>query len=262
MEYSKTFENEAYNCEKIGIYLGTGNPNSKILIIGKETAIDTENRANRDELYVRFQNESQEAFEQNASKWNFNVKNLVDADSLPNWIGGIDSPLSSNPLFPFKSLPTNKLKEGHTWKKYQKLHDLLIHNDIAYSKEKEFDFHRNSFLTEINSASAKYTKYADKSSVPVRKQFLKESKFIQCFPIVILACSNYINGKEICDIFNVTFERQGGKDKQLFWTHYNSDRTKLVIHTRQLSANVSDDLLREMANEIYRFRSEKWIQFI
>lgn len=40
-------------------------------------------------------------------------------------------------------------------------------------------------------------------------------KYSLSFPCIILTCSNYMHGKEFCEIFNVTFERQGGKDKQL-----------------------------------------------
>lgn len=98
MEYLETFEKEVKECEKTGIYIGTGNPNSKILIIGKETATDIENKANRDELYLRFQRECLQDFRENSLKWNLNIKSQVDADSLPDWIGGKDSPLSSNPL--------------------------------------------------------------------------------------------------------------------------------------------------------------------
>jgi hypothetical protein len=92
-----------------------------------------------------------------------------------------------------------------------------------------------------------------KSGIPSRKQFFKENQFFQDFPVVILACSNYITGVEIEDVFNVNFDRQCGSGKQLFWTHYNSDKTKLVIHTRQLSTNVSDELLKEIAKEVSSF---------
>lgn len=253
MEYLESFKNEVLHCNNCGIYIGSGNPNSKILIIGKETATDVENKANRDEHYVRFQREGLEDFNQNAYKWKLNTKNPVDAHSLPDWIGGKDSPINSNPLFPFKSLQVRQLKEGHTWRKYQKLHDLVFFNNISLSKEKEFNFHNEFFLTEMNNSPAKFTKDADRRGIPNRKQYFKESAFFQSFPVVVLACSNYINGDEIKDIFKVSFDRQCGKGKQLFWTHYNSDRPKLVIHTRQLSTNVSNDLLIEIANEISRF---------
>lgn len=257
MEYLATFEKAVNECKNTGFYIGTGNPNSKILIIGKETATDIENKANRDELYVRFQGECLQDFNENAIKWSLNIKNQVDANSLPDWIGGKDSPLSSNPLFPFKSLHTKQLKEGQTWRKYQKLHDLVFFGDKSLSKEKEFNFHSNFFLTEMNNSPAKFTRHADKSGIPNRKQFFKQSDFFQSFPVVILACSNYVNGDEIKEIFSVRFDKQFGKGKQLFWTHYDSDRTKLVIHTRQLSTNVSDDLLMEIAHEISGFFKQK-----
>lgn len=253
MEYPETFVKKATEYKKTETYIGTGNPNSKILIVGKETATDIENKANGDELYVRFQNEMLQDFKENASKWKSNIENLVNSDSLPNWIGGKDSPLTSNPLFPFKSLHSKELKEGQTWSKYQKLHDLIFLNDISTVKQKEIDFHNNFFLTEMNSAPAKFTKDADKSGIPNRKKVFKESDFFQNFPIVILACSNYINGNEIEEIFNVKFDKQIGNEKQLFWTHHNADKTKLVIHTRQLSTNVSDKLLIEIAKEIRFF---------
>lgn len=165
-------------------------------------------------------------------------------------------------MFPFKSLHPrlDKLKEGHTWNKYQKLHDLIFLNDLSHVKEKEIDFHNNFFLTEMNSSPSKFTKDADKSGIPNRKIFFKENDFFQNFPIVILACSNYIVGNEIEDIFNVRFKKQFGVEKQLFWTHYNSSKTKLVIHTRQLSANVSDYLLIEISKEVRNFIKQNQIQ--
>ena len=253
MKYQKIFEDTVKVCRENGTYIGTGNPNSKILIVGKETATDVDNKANGNELDVLFENESLQDFKENTVKWDLNIKNNVEVDSIPNWISGIDSPLSINPLFPFKNLHPKELKEGTTWRKYQKLHDSIFLNDLTLVKEKIFDFHNNFFLTEMNDSPSKFTKDANKSGIPNRKQLFKKSEFFQNFPVVILACSNYINGNEIEDIFNVKFDKQLGEGKQLFWTHYNSDRTKLVIHTRQLSTNVSDNLLKEIANEVRNF---------
>lgn len=257
MKYQKIFENCVKECKENGTYIGTGNPNSKILIIGKETATDIENKANRDELYVLFQKESLQDFQENANKWQLNINNEIEIDSISNWVGGKDSPLTINPLFPFKSLHPKELKEGQTWSKYQKLHDLIFLNNLSSVKEKEIDFHNNFFLTEMNNSPAKFTKDANKSGIPNRKQFFKESEFFQNFPIIILACSNYISGKEIEEIFNVNFDKQYGNGKQLFWTHFNTDKTKLVIHTRQLSTNVSDDLLKEIAKEVRNFTKQR-----
>ena len=240
MNYNENFKNLVEQCSKNGTYIGTGNPNSKILIVGKETATDVENKAGKDEHYLRFQNEALIDFKENANKWNLNISNKIEVNSIPNWKAGIDTPISSNPIYPYKSLHAKELKEGHTWRKYQKLHDLVLLNDMSNVTQKEFDFHQNFFVTEMNSSPAKFTRDANKTGISGRKQLFKE----------ILACSNYINGSEIEDIFDVKFENQFGTEKQLFWTHYNSERTKLVIHTRQLSTNVSDTLLKGIAEKI------------
>lgn len=253
MKYNEIFEKTVLQCKETETYIGTGNPNSKILIVGKETATDIENKANRDELYVMFQKENLQDFNENAVKWDLNIKNNVELKSIPNWIGGQDSPLTSNPMFPFKSLHPKELKEGQTWRKYQKLHDLIFFNDLSLTKVKEIDFHNNFFLTEMNSSPSKFTKNANKSTIPNRKEFFKANDFFQNFPVIILACSNYISANEIENIFDVKFDKQYGVGKQLFWTHYNKEKTKLVIHTRQLSTNVSDNLLTEISNEVRNF---------
>lgn len=77
--------------------------------------------------------------------------------------------------------------------------------------------------------------------------------------MIILACSNYIqnndNIREIDKIFGVTYD---GDDVgrflfnkgNWFYTHHDASGRKLVIHTRQLSADVKDDMLKEMAKII------------
>ena len=64
---------------------------------------------------------------------------------------------------------------------------------------------------------------------------------------------------EIEDIFGVTFSEKKNATKndnletvgkQPYWIHWSEDKTKLVINTYQLSMGISDDLLKELANEI------------
>lgn len=68
MKYQEIFVKNALKCKETETYIGIGNPNSKILIVGKETATDIENKANRDEHYVRFQKENLQDFKENAIK--------------------------------------------------------------------------------------------------------------------------------------------------------------------------------------------------
>ena len=50
MNYPKIFTESVKECKENGTYIGTGNPNSKILIVGKETATDIEKHKSRLDL--------------------------------------------------------------------------------------------------------------------------------------------------------------------------------------------------------------------
>ncbi len=207
-------------------YIGTGNPNSKILIVGKEGACE-----NPPEGEICF-----------AKHW------------LPK--------IENNESISFKKFYNPPLREGETWNKYQKLHDYIFSEFKEKRENNEINFEERIFTTEMNTNRSKRAKDAPKVGMQERKYtFFKESEFIQQFPVIILACGDYLKNNdkktEIEDIFGVTFKPDGRKypkeetpNRQAFWTHYNPDKTKLVIHTRQLSSNVSNELLFEMANVI------------
>ena len=206
-------------------YIGTGNPNSKILIVGKEGSSD---------------------------------KPPVGEICFANhWLPKIEN----NESLSFNRVYERKLSEGHTWSKYQKLHDNIFPEYKAKKENNEINFEERIFTTEMNTNRSKNSKEASKAGMQERKNNFFREEFIQQFPVIILACGSYIKNNEkvpeINDIFGVTFKPNGRKypkddtpNPQSFWTHYNSDKTKLVIHTRQLSMAVSDDLLIEMANVI------------
>lgn len=230
-------------------YIGMGNPSSPILLVGKEVATDqnSSNILERQNLYNHYLN---------SEYWLKNKRINLQPNDIKKWT--CDNPKGeNNPLFAFKGALIKE--EGKTWRKYQKLHDYIFKTEPKNEIPKyEHNFQLNMFLTEMSVAPAKRTDEAQKrkmfkQDLKYRKENFFKSKFIQTFPIVVLACSNYINGKEIEEIFNVKFKEQKGIGKQLFWTHYNENRTKLVIHTRQLSANVSNLLLEEIGNEIKEF---------
>ena len=67
-------------------------------------------------------------------------------------------------------------------------------SDYIWNSERDYyiDFLRYTFTIEINDAPNKNIANADKSSLNKRKMLFKNSGFIQNFPVVILACSNYI----------------------------------------------------------------------
>lgn len=235
MNYSENFKQAI----ELGTYLGTGNPNSKILVVGKEVATDVE-----EGLDKKLETQNLVSFNNNCNDWKKNINEQISQENIPNWNGD-----ENNPLYAFKGVKIKK--EGHTWRKYQKL------NNWVFDKKNnnEINFQEDFFITEMSVLPSKTTSKAQKMSnfkdeLKKRKESFLSSDFIQDFPIVILACGNYISGEEITKIFKVNFIEEKGNVRQKFWTHWNDEKTKLVIHTRQLSANVSNELLLGIASEI------------
>lgn len=240
MNYTQNFKDAI----KLNTYIGTGNPNKNILIIGKEVATDIEDGKNKE---LEFKN--LKAFNNNCIDWQKNIDNNINQNDIPNWRF---ENKENNPLYAFKGVEIKK--EGHTWRKYQKLNNYIFNKN----GNKEINFQEDFFITEMSVLPAKTTgkakiktDFTDK--LQERKKTFLNSNFIQDFPIVILACGDYINGKEITEIFKVEFIEQKGSERQNFWIHLNSDKSRLVIHTRQLSANVSNNLLVGISDEIKKF---------
>ncbi|WP_162927103.1 hypothetical protein [Flavobacterium psychrotrophum] len=235
--HSKEFADFVKNGVDQKYHIGTGNPYAKILFVGKESAI------NKNEI------DRMQKYSENAREWSEYVQN--------SGCQRLNYPVhkKDGKLF-FEDHDLRKGWGRNTWSKYQKLTDLIFRKN-----EKPFyvDFLENVFTTEINDSPEKNTASADKSSLSSRKELFRASKFIQDFPVVVLACSNYFknndNLREIDKTFSVEyFDGEGKKytPSNWFYTHYSTDenRSRLVIHTRQLSANVKPELLGDMANII------------
>ena len=137
--------------------------------------------------------------------------------------------------------------------------DYIYDGIKPHKPEGKLDFEKYAYTTELSSVPRKQSNYSNaKSSIQDRLRFFKESKFIQDFPVIILACGGYIKNddkvREIDNTFHVEFCREYGskESKNRFWTHVDDKNapTKLVIHTRQLSNGVSKDLIKEMSKVI------------
>ena len=205
-------------------YIGRGNPNAKILFVGKEYS------------------KPNEKAEFDAKYWKEKISRSKIIDFTHN----------------------KQVNEGHTWNKYQKLHNYIFEKESG----NEFDFEKNIFTTEMSEIPQKNTKDAPKNpaffpKLINRKVTFFKSDFIKQFPVVILACSHYITPNEFCEIFDVEFIPQGKKYPNdnsnsminHFWTHYNKNGTesKLVIHTQQLSGSISNKFLETMGKIIQEF---------
>lgn len=210
-------------------YIGIGNPNSNTLLIGKESAIGSEDSDGR--IF----------YNQNAQYW----QDLITQNKPELLEYSVDN-----------GHPLKNSWGKNTWSKYQRLSDAIRKSE---SKPYYVDFLKHCFTTEINDAPMKRTSDANKSNLDDRKLLFKNSKFIQDFPVVVLACSDYIiNNDEIREIdviFGVTYcgDEEGKhlyNKGNWFYLHYSPDRKKLVIHTRQLSADVLNEMLADMGEII------------
>lgn len=222
-------------------YIGMGNPKSKILILGKECAIDAE--ANHEQHKNEIHN--------NAYSWRNNIKTSQTFDGVDDWF----NTNILNPLHPYKGqrFLINPAKGGtsSTWYYYQKLFNLIS----AKKAGEKIDFFDNCFISELSDATAKSSNLADnelrKSSIIKRCELFK-TDFFQQFPIVIIAAGHY------CRDFNIDIEELFGVkwvaptiniNNKWVNIHYNNNNSlpKLLIHTNQLSM-VSNELLEKIAD--------------
>ncbi len=178
-EKFKLFVNKAQTENQ---YIGIGNPNAKILYIGKEAAIIPNNT------------DAMDSYKENANFWskliNSNKQDMYEYEVGPDHQFRVEKSWGKN-----------------TWSKYQLLTDKILKNE---TKPNYINFLNHVFTTELNDSPHKHNHLADKSTINERKQFLKDSPFIQDFSVVVLACSDYIvnndNIREIDTIFGVQYK--------------------------------------------------------
>lgn len=218
-------------------FIGTGNPEAHILILGKEVATDKSN----------------DEHNQNLKSWERDINKTIW--DIPTRLFNLDS---NSPICLYKGQYLKRYDKKDnwgtsvTWINYQKLHNYIFGNSFG-----RINFHKNFFISEVNGVPSKKTAGADTSTVENRKLFFKKSNYFQNFPVVILGGVGYFkfseNQNEIEEIFGVKFKEKclaDGKENQPYWLHWSEDETKLVINTHQLSMNISDKLLQEMAGYI------------
>lgn len=254
-----------------GQYIGTGNPNARILILGKECAIDKNNKPQQ------YENE----IVANTKNWNKNIDNNVsieNADKDELWKKDINSQI--NPLYSyrgqyFKRNKNNNLGTNPTWYNYQKiliniLTDLNI--TVPIDKANKVFLHEYCFLSELNSETDRYSKYVDsnkrKKSIDSRKVLFGDN-FFQQFPIVIVAAGHYphehdINLEKIFGVKwnGITINNKYNSCLNRNWYNIHRETAgrnpKLLIHTNQLSV-VTTELLNQLAIECSDFIKESSI---
>lgn len=214
-------------------FIGFGNPQSDVLIIGKEKAIDVLNKPKT------FLNESIN----NTLHW----KAIIDKDN--------DKLNGFNPRDPY-SLP--KYDKRKTWGfcyKLLKEIDEKNQSDNNYQSSRENLFER-CFMTELNHNPSKKSGNF-KGSSSDRRIFL-EDPFFKTFSKIIIGArskkNNYITVSEIKDIFNVEIKHL---DKEIgdglrIDSFQSNDGNRKVFFCKQLSqgSNWRNGNVRKFAKEI------------
>ena len=144
-------------------YIGVGNPNAKILIIGKESAIDL----TKEEKKRQYERE----VVNNYMNWKDKVA-FIDVDKGEQWKKDINAVI--DPMYPYRGQRFVKYyirkKDGAeigrggtstTWYNYQKIINRMESISLEEARKSTICFHEYCFSTELSSESAEYSKEAD-----------------------------------------------------------------------------------------------------
>lgn len=252
--YSSKFKETIQLAKDKELFLGTGNPNAKILFIGKEAAINI----------LKSSEQHKREVINNANDWKNNFNNKLQFSDVDNWFSR-DCVPTYNPLYPYQGQRNTvesrnekgdivRGKEGtsKTWYNYQKIADIVYCSNL---KSDLINFHENAFITELNQVTGSYSKDVPKKlrqeSINNRIELLRES-FFKEFPITIVAVGHYVRdfNIDLQGLFEMKFHEERsnklsqGLNKEYINVHYDNIEkpTKLLIHTNQLSM-VSNDLI-------------------
>lgn len=266
--YTSQFKEVLNQCKQNELFLGLGNPNAKILIIGKEAAIDKEKNPRHYEVEVK----------NNVKDWEQNSVNNKQLDEVLSWFTETTEQ-KYNPLYPYKGQKNTLLRKkkvdglivynkgtSKTWHNYQKIADKIFNNNI---KSNEVNFQENMFISELNQESAKYSHLVAKEkreqSIAKRKP-LFETTYFREFPITIVAVGHYVRDFNVNleELFGVvyspelSFVHSKGLKNEFINIHFDSIEkpTRLLIHTNQLSM-VSNELVNKVGEVCSVFMNDK-----
>lgn len=257
--YTSSFKNAIRYAKENNLFLGSGNPNGKLLLVGKEAAIDMQKS---EQQYVN-------EFKKNATDWESNCSNGTQPDAIDNWF--IEGRLPTyNPLYPYKGQKNTVesrnangvIKRGHggtskTWHNYQKIIDAIYFDGTP---SESITFHEYAFCSELNQVTANYSHQIAKgirAASILKRRALFQEPFFSDFPITIVAVGHYVRDFEIDlqDFFGLTYDAETsrkyseGLKNEYINMHYDhpENPTRLLIHTNQLSM-VSNTLVLRLGD--------------
>lgn len=261
MYYPESFKQLVFN-DNNPDFIGWGNPNSKILILGKEPAIDMSTE------HGRFQYEIEVAH--NKQDWYDNIIHQTDYDDVSTV--SLSPRDYGNPLFPYfrQKYKVEKRKCGIlpkdgdgtslTWFKSQKLIYMITGRTLI--KNGDLDFHKYCFSTDLSSKAALNNMQTNNKetveSIRERQKNLFISDFFKQFPIVIAAIGTYRNLVDWNDYVSKTFAVDRLQSKTIrgvnFTIHeHHNNVHRLVITCCQFSARISNEYWQAIADTAKQF---------
>ena len=216
-------------------YIGFGNPESSLLILGKECAKKMDKTS---EIIDGF------SVQRNSKQWNKYLDNTC-ASTIKTWdeVPYDEMEVHFNPRFAFygqKFHCRRKRKDeedydnggtSRTWYFYQKLINLVRGNDKMRSGDK-LDFQNYCFISDLSDYSKPMSNAGERKktidSIVYRSAQLFTDPFFQAFPVVLGAFGNYMTKEQLQQLFPHA----------------------IVIVSKQLSMNFSTEYLVGIAKEV------------
>ena len=259
--YTEKFKQVVQYCKEKNLFVGYGNPNGKVLVIGKEAA-----HVAKEDLADHLEKKKEELLQSNVAQW----EHILSTGEVPNYDG--ERPISDeNPLYAYGNQYNKRdnlnNKKGNpynggtsdTYTKYEKLYEQLF---LQGEKLEKINFQKEFFITELSDYPTKES-YKDNEIEALRKQSIEERKplfalpFFKEFPIVIVAAGDYPEkyNFDMQQIFDVQWEGKTIEVGEKYWynLHFSKDNKRILIHTRQLSNRVSNELIAAIASEAKKF---------
>ena len=191
--YRKEFIDLVNHCNWRDKFIGYGNPDADILIIGQEVAHDEES-GNQEAAHNEEQDDCTKFYTKNQWQW----QETIEHNYLPQteWQYPYKFP-KFVPSFPFKTQKSTIKRgcgnSGATYYWYQRLHDQIYPE--AKDPNGNINFFERIFITELNDKPRKNHRVKQEnveSQIAKRFDIMRETKsFWSHFKVVLFLCGSY-----------------------------------------------------------------------
>lgn len=267
VEYPQRFKDllDKYQCKyPYDDFIGCGNPNAKILIIGKENGIDFKDNVSPYRPLEKLRIEIKENF----CRWIDNMENHKTRDDVESWFNVANFSQKYNPIAPyngeeFRGPKSKKTHTNATYFAYQKFINHLLPTVLKAKEGERLNFYDYCFFTELscNCKPMSGNSYDPETAESIKNRLFDENgilrqPFFQEFPIIILACYHYYDlyHIEIEKYFNqkyidTPYDEKKGKISEYIHRHISvseDNKPRLLLHTNHFCMR-SDDFIENVA---------------